>query len=344
MALPNEDDELTAAWRALDGADRTSGWRTIPIAVGSPSPLLAGRRFPENQEALLVGFAAKGTPVPHVLPQGRGFDVSKVELGSTSGDRSWIALGRHSAGRLDLFTMMVRDVVSTLSQLGTADDATRLRHFLARIRAWQDFMRSDTDGCLGPDAEIGLLGELDVLASIIAVGIPATTVLDAWRGPLDGVQDFALGTGAIEVKTTASPSGFMALVGSLEQLDDSLTRPIYLAAVRVALDASGETLPERIERIRVTLSEDSAALAAFGNLLLHAGFIDLTAHRYARRFSRTSVSRILLVSDLFPRITRAFVPIEIRSARYEVDLDLVRVEDVSLRHALQQLGVVHEWS
>lgn len=344
MDRANEQDELTAAWRALDHADRSSGWRTIPIAVGSPFPLLAGRRFPENQEALLVGFGAKGTPVPHVLPEGRGFDVSRVELGSPSGDRTWIALARHSTGRLDLFTMVVRDVVSTLSQLGNASDPTRLRHFLARIRAWQDFMRSDTDGCLGPDAEIGLLGELDVLASLVALGIPATTVLDAWRGPLDGVQDFALGSGAIEVKTTASQRVFMALIGSLEQLDDALTRPIYLAAVRVSLDASGDTLPERVERIRAMLAEDPAALAAFGNLLLHAGFIDIMADRYARRFSRVSTQRFFLVSDLFPRITRATVPIEIRSARYEIDLDLVQVEDVPLRHALQQLGVVYEWS
>ena len=37
MALPSEEDELTAAWRALEGAERSSGWRTIHIAVGSPS-------------------------------------------------------------------------------------------------------------------------------------------------------------------------------------------------------------------------------------------------------------------------------------------------------------------
>jgi len=344
MALPNEEDELTAAWRALQGDDRSSGWRTIPIAVLGPSRLLAGRRFPENQEALLVAFAADGTPVPRVLPQGRGFDVSKVDLGSMGGEHLWIALGRHGGGRLDLFTMMVRDVVSTLSQLGTEDDITRLRHFLARIRAWQDFMRSDTDGCLEPDAEVGLLGELDVLSSLLAIGLPATTALDAWRGPLDGIQDFSLGTGAFEVKATVSPSGFLALVGSLEQLDDSLTRPIYLAAVRLALDASGDTLPQRIERIRVALSDDPSALAAFGSLLLHAGFIDLTADRYTRRFSRTSVTRLLPISDVFPRLTRASVPIQIRSARYEIDLDLIHVQDVSLTHALQKLGVVHEWS
>jgi hypothetical protein len=340
MALPSEEDELTAAWRALEGAERSSGWRTIHIAVGGSSALLAGRRFPENQEALLVGFAGKGALLPEALPQGRGFEVSKAELGAASAGRVWIALCRNSTGRLDLFTMMARDVVTTLCDLPKADDATRLRLFLARIRAWQDFMRSDTDGCLAPDAEVGLVGELEVLGNLLGIGIAASTALDAWRGPLDGIQDFAFGTGAIEVKTTSSPSGFLATIGSLEQLDDSLTRPIFVAAVRVMLTSSGETLPERIGRIREVLSGDSASLGTFANLLLHAGFIDLAAHRYTRRFSRTSSSRILNVSDMFPRITRASVPVEIRSARYEVDLDLIKTPDVGLLDALHQLGAI----
>jgi hypothetical protein len=237
--------------------------------------------------------------------------------------------------------MMARDVVTTLCELPNADDATRLRLFLARIRAWQDFMRSDTDGCLVPDAEVGLVGELELLANLLAAGVTAPAALDAWRGPLDGIQDFVFGTGAIEVKSTASPSGFVATIGSLEQLDDSLTRPVFVAAVRIPLDPSGETLPERIGRIRVVLTGDPASLGRFGNLLLHAGFIDVAAHRYTRRFSRAPSLRILNVSGTFPRITRASVPIEIRSARYEVDLDLVRAQDVALLDALRQLGVIH---
>jgi hypothetical protein len=343
MALPSED-ELTAAWRALEGAERSPGWRTIQVAVGSPSLLLAGRRFPENEEALLVGFAGKGAPLPEVLPQGRGFEVSKAELGAASAGRVWIGLCRHSAGRLDLFTMMARDIITTLCDLPKADDATRLRLFLARIRAWQDFMRSDTDGCLGPDAEVGLVGEIELLANLLALGVTAPTALDAWRGPLDGIQDFTFGTGAIEVKTTSSPSGFLATIGSLEQLDDSLIRPLFIAAVRITLDPSGETLPERIGRIRVGLSGDPASLGTFGSLLLHAGFIDLAANRYSRRFSRISSSRILNVSDMFPRITRASVPVEIRSARYEVDLDLIKAQDVGLLDALRQMGVIREWN
>ena len=46
------------------------------------------------------------------------------------------------------------------------------------------------------------------------------------------------------------------------------------------------------------------------------------------------------VSDAFPRLTRANVAIEIRRARYEIDLDLVSVGDVGIEHALRQLEVI----
>jgi hypothetical protein len=92
------------------------------------------------------------------------------------------------------------------------------------------------------------------------------------------------------------------------------------------------------------LAGDPASLSTFGNLVLHAGFVDLAAPRYTRRFAQISSSRIVNVSGAFPRITRASVPVEIRSARYEVDLDLVEAQDVGLVEALRQLGVIREWS
>src|SRR4051812_19362345 len=98
MVLPSDDDELTVAWRALAGADTSQGWRTIPICAGSPSPLMAGRRFPENHEALLVGFAPKRALVPQALPQGRGFEVARAELAAGPKGQVWIGLVRHSAG------------------------------------------------------------------------------------------------------------------------------------------------------------------------------------------------------------------------------------------------------
>lgn len=343
MALQSRREELLAAWRALAGNQEGEGWRTIPVAHGGPCRFLAGRRFPGNEEALLVGFNSVRVPPGYHLPEGHGFLVSQASLAGDGVDRVWIALGRQSAGSLDLFAMMTDDVVTTLQGLRDADDERLFNMFLARIKAWQDFMRRGGDGVLSPEAEVGLFGELEFLHNLISAGLPAATAVEAWQGPLDGIQDFILGPGAIEIKSTVSPSSFPATIGSLDQLDDSLTRPIFLAGIRLALTNSGRTLPDQVVGLRTLMADESAALSLFDTRLLHAGFLEGTADRYTRRFSRMT-TRMLHVTDGFPRLTRANVAIEIRRARYEIDLDLISTGDLKVGHALRQLGMIQEWN
>ena len=343
MALQSRREELLAAWRALAGNQEEEGWHTIPVAHGGPCRFLAGRRFPGNEEALLVGFNSVRVPSGEHLPEGRGFLVSRASLAGDGAERVWIALCRQSAGSLDLFAMMADDVVTTLQGLRNTDDERLFNMFLARIRAWQDFMRRGGDGVLSPEAEVGLFGELEFLHDLISADLPAASAVEAWQGPLDGIQDFILGPGAIEIKSTVSPSSFPATIGSLDQLDDSLTRPIFLVGIRLALTHSGRTLPDQVVALRNLMADEPAALSLFGTCLLHAGFLEGTANRYTRRFSRMA-TRMLHVTDGFPRLTRANVAIEIRRARYEIDLDLISTGDLEIGGVLKQLGMIEEWN
>lgn len=337
MAQPNRKEELLAAWRALTGNSEQEGWRTIPISHKCACHLQAGRHFPGNEEALIIGFSSSLVVNADQLPQGHGFIVSKGKQ-DDKGDHTWITLRRQTAGSLELFSMMADDIVSTLEGLGASTDERLYGKFLARIKAWQEFMKRGNDGVLGAEAEIGLVGELETLMELISVGVSCSDAVEAWQGPLDGVHDFVFGTGAIEVKTTVSASGFPATVGSLEQLDDLLVRPIFLAGVKLAMNASGRTLPELVDELRGMMFDDHAALSDFNIRLLHGGFFDIYADRYSRRFFRTAL-RLLKVTTEFPRITKGNVAVGIINARYEIDLDLVQSENVRIEDALRQLGV-----
>ena len=339
MVLRTERDDLLAAWRALAGNSGADGWRTIPITFGGPCRLRAGRRFPGNQEALLVGFGSARVPPAVQLPQGQGFLVSRTDiLGDGEQSRTWIALSRQSAGSLDLFALMADDIVATLRGLTDLEDGRRLQVFLSRIRAWQDFMRCGSDRVLGFEAEIGLFGEIEFLRDLIAE-LSASVAVDAWKGPLDGIHDFTFGAGAIEVKCTASPNGFPAAIGSLEQLDDSRIYPIFLAGVRLVSDGSGRTLTEQVGELRGLLKDQPPVLAMFNNLLIRAGFLDGAAEDYVRRFSRAEM-RLMRVSDGFPRLTRSNVAAEIDKVRYELDIDRIVTPEISLAKSLEQLGVI----
>jgi hypothetical protein len=335
MAPQSEREQLLAAWRALGGGQGGQGWRAIPVAAGGRCRLLAGRRLPGDEEALLVGFNRIGLPRSDQLPRGRGFLVSHADLGD---DLAWVAISREPLASLELFAVIASDLVSSLARIPGGDEDV-LSVFVARIRAWQDFMHRSQDGVLSPDAETGLFGELEFVTDLLAAKIPPSVAIESWKGPIGGLNDFLLGVGAFEVKSTVAPDGFLVSIGSLQQLDDSVTHPLYLAAMRFTVGEVGRTLPEQANDIRAILVKHPMELSAFNTRLIHAGFLDIATDRYYRRFSRAE-SKFMYVSAAFPRLTHANVATQVKSARYELDLTLVDSPHVAIATALKHVGVV----
>lgn len=327
------NDEISAAWRALSGDDPTEGWRSIAVSAVAGGSVLAARNFPGNYEALLVGFATVTLPPPAALPAGTGFRVERVSTGRPG---NWLALVRQPQGSLEMFARMVADVVAALGTREGSSEQRLFELFLGRIRAWQQFM-SNSRGTLSPEAELGLAGELECLTLLTTAGLEPWVVMNAWKGPLDGLQDFELGIGALEVKSTLSPVGFPATILSMEQLDDAVRQPLFVCGCRFALGPAGRTLPERIAQLRQLLAADNATLAVFETNLLHAGFFDAHAELYTRSFI-TAGSRFFLVDSAFPRLTPATVPAGIRHARYEVDLEGVTSPRCDVNEVIEMIG------
>jgi len=311
MALLIEDIEL--AWSSLRERTDASGWRSIPIATVGPCTLRAGLRFPEKSEALLVSFSHSAVPASDKLPDGQGFGVSRLDPDSEG--LSWLALTRSENGSTELFAAMVADIAHAINAEAGSDEKRFLRIFLGRIRAWQDFMRKGAK-TLSAESEIGLVGELMVLRKIIDAGVPPIFALEAWVGPQDAVQDFEIGTGAIEVKTTISAAGFPAKIGSLEQLDDSARQPLFLAGVRLRQGETGQNLTEVVADIRDIAAGEAEATRLLNERLIASGYLDAHADRYIRRFTLIE-TRFAEVKDSFPRLTPGSVPLGVTEATYQ---------------------------
>lgn len=331
---PPINEELASAWRALAGGARPGdGWRSIAISGLEGSRMQAARKFPENREALLIGFVSVNTPPAAALPDAAGFRVERVSS-DLPGD--WLALIRQKEGGVELFARMTTDVVATVAASAVSTHQRQMQLFLGRVRAWQQFM-SRKKGALDPEAELGLAGELVCLERLIDAGVDAHAAVESWRGPLDGLQDFELGSGAVEVKSTLCHDGFPATIMSLEQLDDSTRQPLFLFGCRFALAEDGLTLCDRVGALRLLLESDPAAAARFENALLLAGFVDAHAEHYTRRLI-VSDSRFLRVNEAFPRLVAASVPAAIRRVRYEMDLDATGATAFSLGDVLELTG------
>jgi hypothetical protein len=250
----------------------------------------------------------------------------------------WLALTRSAHGSLDLFAAMVADVAHAMDAEPGADERRLLRVFLGRIRAWQEFMRKGAQS-LSPEAEIGLVGELTLLRGIIDAGVPMAAAIESWVGPLDGVRDFELGTGSIEVKATLSAAGFPAKIGSLEQLDDSVRQPLFLAGARLRQTQTGQSLPELVAEMRDVAAGEAEAVRLLSERLIAAGYFDAHADRYIRRFTLIDV-RVVEVKDDFPRLTLGSVPLGVTKASYEIDLDKAAGPSIQTTDALKKLGAI----
>lgn len=317
MARPSE--EFILAWSSLFCEDGVPGWQAIALPSAGPVEVRVGRRSTDNAEAVLFYFPTASLPRSERLPEGKGFLVERADLTDHGGLR--LALTRQTAGSQELFVSMACDVVGAMDDASSDgySETRLLKVFLGRVRAWQQFM-SRGAGPLSPEAELGLAGELYFMALFLDAGVSPESVLRGWVGPDDAPQDFLLGDGAIEVKATMSSSGFPVKIGSLEQLDDAVASPLFLAAVRFVAGEGGSTLPEMVAEVERRLEGEPGAADFLRERLMVAGYLEAHAGQYSRRFDPKD-RRVLSVSEGFPRLTPGFVPAGVTRAVYEINLD-----------------------
>jgi hypothetical protein len=329
-------EDIKIAWASLLSVEGEPGWRSISIASIGSTNLRAGVCFPSREHALLVGIGGVTLPASEKLPDSTGFVVERLEPGEDG--RTWLALTRTTPGEFDLFTTMVADVLTVILAEAGVGSNRLLRMFLGRIRAWQEFMRKGS-AVLGPEAEIGLIGELLVLNSLLDHGLAPLAAIESWVGPIRGIQDFYVGAGAIEAKTTLSGIGFPIKIGSLDQLDTSIRQPLFVAGVRLMPSDSGRNLSDFVEQTKNALKDEAAARALLDNRLLAAGYVPVHTDRYQRRFALVS-TRMQLVDDGFPRLVTGSVPAGVTRAMYEIDFDKVSGASLAMDDTLKQLGVI----
>lgn len=294
----------------------------------------AGCHFPMGREALIVSFPGSWPIDSARLPEGKGFDVASIEGQLAFAERAAIALVRRTEGSPDIFTTMVIDVLRTLNVAASAANCDVLKAFLERVKEWQSFM-ARTHRPLSPDAQIGLFGELWMLRLLTESSLGAGA-LDCWQGPLRSAQDFHVGGGAIEIKSTVRTGTFLAHINSIEQLDGDRS-PIFLCAFRFEELPDGISLVELVAALRDKFA-NAGTHRSFEALLMVMGYLNEHAHLYGRALTLKEVRAFLSESDM-PRLSRAALPAAVRSAAYVLDLDALEVPSIRLPEVLKAVGL-----
>jgi hypothetical protein len=323
-------------WNELAAPSRNeTGWNARRVGGSSSAGILLAVRKPDNIPALLIEVPALAVPPIAEYPTAEGFHVVPEPMISGPKGRVRLCLVLADERYGDVFSTLVDDVIADLAHWSRDEDL--VRGLLARLQAWQIFMRRHGPSRLETEAQIGLAAELFFMRDWILARIPARETVAAWTGPLGSPQDFILPGVAIEVKASTTPQGQEIRISSLEQLDSHRCRtPLLVCWMKLAPEAEplGASLPRIISELRETLgSKDRAALGLFEERLLEAGYLDAHAKHYEQRLYRTQIVKLFSVSGAFPRIERNEVREGILSCSYMIRLSTCGAFEVSAAEA-----------
>lgn len=333
MPYPFEE-QIPTTWKALSQSSNTVGWRTMAVYNSTHASIEAAYDLFSHNEAIFFKIDYSNNVFDKTkLPVAKGF---KVQLLADEFGKG-IALIRQSEGDIDLFTKIAVDICNTIIQHQALTENALFPVVVNRIDAWLAFMTRGYK-TLSQEAELGLVGELELLDSLILLNMPIDEVLNVWKGPLNGLKDFEIGSGAIEVKSTLGVDGFICKINSLEQLDDSEKSPLFLNGYRFSINSLGKTLPKRIGFLREKLANYPMELSRFNNLLLGMGYLESNEENYFRQF-KTENSYFWLVDENFPKLVPGTVPVNIRQAKYEMDLTPLIPQAINLSLVLNKLGI-----
>ena len=328
------EEGLVNAWRALARPLAGEEWRFVHLTKMNEVSIEAGCHFPAGREALIVSFPDSWLVKPAHLPEGKGFDVTRIDGQAAFSGRIAVSLVRRPEGSPEIFAIMAVDVLRILESAAIATNRDLLKTFLARVKEWQTFM-ARTQRPLTSDAQLGLFGELWVLRMLTESSLGAAA-LDCWKGPLRTAQDFHVSGGAIEVKSTIRTGAFLARINSIEQLDSDRS-PLFLSALRFEENPEGLSLVGLVDTLRVYFKE-AGAHRGFEALLMVMGYLDEHTSHYERPLVLKDAKAFLADDDDMPRLTRAAVPAAVRSAAYILDIDALEVPSINIPSLLQKFG------
>lgn len=190
------------------------------------------------------------------------------------------------------------------------------------LRAYRDLLNQRKG--ITPEQQQGLIGELLTLRHICDVLGP-DAALKSWLGPSAEQHDFGFSTFDAEVKTTTSEKR-SHLIGSENQLQPSIERPLWLVSVqltRAGAAGSGHSLASLVDHLRTGFGQGNERFMAE----LHSvGWHDADHDLYLTRYILRSTPASYLVDEEFPAITRPRLefsvprPEIVSDVSYRVDL------------------------
>lgn len=173
---------------------------------------------------------------------------------------------------------------------------------------------------LSPEEQVGLFGELHVIANLLIPTQGAEKTIAEWVGPAGAPQDFQSKACAMEIKTTRGNLPQTIKISSARQLQGDTVARLFL--VRIALDSQpsvGDSLAEMVTQVGSSLAGNSLVAMNFRDKLAEVGYHDEHAKLYEEPKYQVRSVVFYDVREGFPRINEKDLPVGIGEITYEIE-------------------------
>lgn len=301
--------------------DAETAWASLNV----PTQGLTAQLHPNSRDVWLAVdnhgrrhllVDASGAEPGRVLISTHGLKAETAEISVEGGPmRVWADMACVDTSLNQTFVAVAADLVAAATVARTPLEAAE-----QTLRTWRWFWGVDTSP-MSKAVALGLFGEMWFLDR----WSPFPDAVNIWRGPAGVRHDFSTAVVSVEVKTTSSHTAAAPRhrIATLDQLDDPDSGELYLFSLQAIPEPSaGNTLSSVVNRVRSRLAADPALLDLLDRRLALTGWSP--AHDQQQAAYRIAGERLYIVSDEFPRLTRAsFVsglPPGIDDVSYTVDL------------------------
>jgi len=261
----------------------------------------------------------KDNPLPSIKGIESGLSFRSNEL--------FLTLSLRQAASIDIFLTLAARLTDELGHVEYP--VTGYNAIRKVLVVWQTFFASERGVLSGPE-QIGLAGELILIALLVEKGVGESSVIRSWKGSEKSHHDFHLPFATIEAKATIAHNIDAISISSLHQLDDTGTKKLFLAQVVMDSHDHGiHTLPLLVKNIRERLSAHLADRLEFEEKLLQADYRDTDEPHYMKQSFVTRKVRVFPVDESFPKLTSTSVPGDVLEASYKISLGSVARHAVS---------------
>ncbi len=267
----------------------------------------------EQQNPCLLYRLVKGVDPNRSLPRLKGIEIFCRE----KQEDSYLIFCLIDRSFEDIFyqfgLMLMQSITDNISTNAAPE------FLITRCWRWNTFLHSQSTKSLTLIQQQGLFAELTELSNLLEIFGASVDIVHSWVGPDGEKQDFNFTQSRLEVKSSRPSSSHSLRISSEEQLEVSMSSPIYLCHTileKTELE-SGLLLSDLIESIVETLqSIRPQSVIEFAEKLSLCGFS--WDHDYSESCWHIVRKAFYHVSAEFPLVSPSCLPHGVKDVSYSI--------------------------